>query len=104
PRGNFARDADFGAGQDGGFVAGDAGRGPSLIVWALAEGRAAAAAVDRYLMSSTTLPAPVAPPDRPLAVWARALPARAGVSAIAGWLGRPLRVLSACGPCGGGST
>ncbi|HKA97872.1 MAG TPA: glutamate synthase subunit beta [Streptosporangiaceae bacterium] len=68
PRGNFARDADFGAGQDGVFVAGDAGRGPSLIVWALAEGRAAAAAVDRYLMSSTTLPAPIAPADRPMAV------------------------------------
>jgi glutamate synthase (NADPH/NADH) small chain len=49
------------------FVAGDAGRGQSLIVWALAEGRAAAAAVDRYLMGSTTLPAPIGPTDRPLA-------------------------------------
>jgi glutamate synthase (NADPH/NADH) small chain len=68
PRGNFARDAGFGAGPDGVFVAGDAGRGASLLVWALAEGRAAAAAVDRYLMGSTTLPAPVQPADRPLAV------------------------------------
>jgi len=68
PRGNFARDAGFGAGPDGVFVAGDAGRGASLIVWALAEGRAAAAAVDRYLMSSTTLPAPITPSDRPMAV------------------------------------
>jgi len=67
PHGNFARGTDFGAGPDGVFVAGDAGRGQSLIVWALAEGRAAAAAVDRYLMGSTTLPAPIGPTDRPLA-------------------------------------
>jgi glutamate synthase (NADPH/NADH) small chain len=65
-RGNFARDAGFGAGQDGVFVAGDAGRGASLVVWAIAEGRAAAAAVDNYLMDATTLPAPVKPGDRPL--------------------------------------
>jgi glutamate synthase (NADPH/NADH) small chain len=68
PRGNFARDAGFGAGPDGVFVAGDAGRGASLLVWALAEGRAAAAAVDCYLMGSATLPAPIQPTDRPLAV------------------------------------
>ena len=49
-------------------MAGDAGRGASLIVWAIAEGRAAAAPVDRYLMSATTLPAPIEPTDRPLAV------------------------------------
>jgi glutamate synthase (NADPH) small chain len=66
PRGNFARGADFGAGQDGVFVAGDAGRGASLLVWALAEGRSAAAAVDRYLMGSTALPAPIRAADRPL--------------------------------------
>ena len=65
-RGNFDRDAGFGAGQDGVFVAGDAGRGASLVVWAIAEGRAAAAAVDRYLMGSSALPAPVSPADRPL--------------------------------------
>ena len=50
------------------FVAGDAGRGQSLIVWAIAEGRAAAAAVDAYLMGATDLPAPIRPTDRPLAV------------------------------------
>jgi glutamate synthase (NADPH/NADH) small chain len=68
PHGYFARDASFGAGPDGVFVAGDAGRGPSLIVWALAEGRSAAAAVDRYLTGSTTLHAPISPADRPLAL------------------------------------
>ena len=65
-RGNFARDAGFGAGQDGVFVVGDAGRGASLVVWAIAEGRAAAAAVDRYLMGSSALPAPIGPADHPL--------------------------------------
>jgi glutamate synthase (NADPH/NADH) small chain len=68
PRGNLARGTDFSAGPEGVFVAGDAGRGASLIVWAIAEGRAAAAAVDRYLMSATALPAPIEPTDRPLAV------------------------------------
>ncbi|MEU3655235.1 glutamate synthase subunit beta [Streptomyces sp. NPDC032161] len=48
------------------FIAGDAGRGQSLVVWAIAEGRSAAAATDRYLNGSTMLPAPVAPHDRPL--------------------------------------
>jgi glutamate synthase (NADPH/NADH) small chain len=65
-RGNFARDAGFRGGPDGVFVAGDAGRGASLVVWAIAEGRAAAAAVDAYLMGASTLPAPVRPADRPL--------------------------------------
>ena len=64
--GNFDRDDGFCGGQDGVFVAGDAGRGASLLVWALAEGRAAAAAVDRYLMGCSTLPAPVTPADHPL--------------------------------------
>ena len=49
-------------------VPGDAGRGQSLIVWAIAEGRAAAAAVDEYLTGSTTLPVPIPPTARPLAV------------------------------------
>ena len=53
---------------DGVFVAGDAGRGQSLIVWAIAEGRAAAAAVDTCLTGSTTLPAPIPPTERPLTV------------------------------------
>jgi glutamate synthase (NADPH/NADH) small chain len=64
--GNFDRDDHFGGGPAGVFVAGDAGRGASLVVWAIAEGRAAAAAVDRFLMGSSTLPAPVSPDDRPL--------------------------------------
>ena len=42
------------------------GRGQSLIVWAIAEGRASAAAVDRFLMGETALPSPVAPTDLPL--------------------------------------
>jgi glutamate synthase (NADPH/NADH) small chain len=66
-RGTIARDAEF-ATRDGIFVAGDAGRGQSLIVWAIAEGRSAAAAVDRYLMGATALPAPIAPTDRALVV------------------------------------
>ncbi|MEZ5212255.1 MULTISPECIES: glutamate synthase subunit beta [unclassified Gordonia (in: high G+C Gram-positive bacteria)] len=62
PRGNVARDAHFAAnGVPGVFVAGDAGRGQSLIVWAIAEGRSAAAAVDAYLTVSTELPAPIEP-------------------------------------------
>ncbi|WP_037908886.1 glutamate synthase subunit beta [Actinacidiphila yeochonensis] len=55
-------------GPEGVFVAGDAGRGQSLVVWAIAEGRAAAAAADRYLTGATELPAPIAPGDHPLAV------------------------------------
>jgi glutamate synthase (NADPH) small chain len=65
-RGNVARDRQYATNVPGVFVAGDAGRGQSLIVWAIAEGRAAAAAVDRYLTGSTELPSPVAPTDRPL--------------------------------------
>ncbi|MFV6029228.1 glutamate synthase subunit beta [Streptomyces sp. NPDC056264] len=49
------------------FVAGDAGRGPSLVVWAIAEGRAAAAATDRFLRGATELPSPIRATDRPLA-------------------------------------
>jgi glutamate synthase (NADPH/NADH) small chain len=52
--------------QFGLFVAGDMGRGQSLIVWAIAEGRAAAAGVDAYLMGETRLPSPVRPTDRPM--------------------------------------
>ena len=66
-RGNVARDART-MSLAGVFVAGDAGRGQSLIVWAIAEGRAAAAAVDRYLTGSTTLPVPIPPTERPLVV------------------------------------
>ena len=67
-RGNVARDASYASSVDGVFVAGDAGRGQSLIVWAIAEGRAAAAAVDAHLTGSSALPRPVDPTDRPLAV------------------------------------
>ncbi len=67
-RGNIARNSDFSTNVDGVFVAGDAGRGQSLIVWAIAEGRAAAAGVDSYLMGSTNLPSPVRATDRPLTV------------------------------------
>ncbi|GAB3162968.1 glutamate synthase subunit beta [Myceligenerans halotolerans] len=60
-RGLVARGEDYAASLPGVFVAGDAGRGQSLIVWAIAEGRAAAAAVDEYLAGGTELPAPVRP-------------------------------------------
>ncbi|MGW7445326.1 glutamate synthase subunit beta [Kitasatospora sp. NPDC054795] len=67
-RGNIARDGRFATNVDGVYVCGDAGRGQSLIVWAIAEGRSAAAAVDRYLGGKTPLPAPIRPTDRPLVV------------------------------------
>jgi glutamate synthase (NADPH/NADH) small chain len=66
-RGNIARDGQWATNVDKVFVAGDAGRGQSLIVWAIAEGRACASAVDRALTGETLLPAPVAPTDRPIA-------------------------------------
>jgi len=62
-RGNVERGDDYQSTAPGVFVAGDAGRGQSLIVWAIAEGRAAAAAVDEYLMGRTNLPSPVGPRD-----------------------------------------
>jgi len=62
-RGNVERDATYATSTPGVFVAGDAGRGQSLIVWAIAEGRAAAAEVDTFLMGETVLPAPVRPTD-----------------------------------------
>ena len=67
-RGNIARDADYATSQPGVFVAGDAGRGQSLIVWAIAEGRAAAAAVDRYLEGDTELPSPIPAHARAFAI------------------------------------
>jgi glutamate synthase (NADPH/NADH) small chain len=59
-RGNVVRDSDWSTNVPNVFVCGDMGRGQSLIVWAIAEGRSAAAAVDRSLMGSTLLPAPLA--------------------------------------------
>jgi glutamate synthase (NADPH/NADH) small chain len=67
-RGNIDRNANFESSEEGIFIAGDAGRGQSLIVWAIAEGRSAAAAVDRYLTGETQLPAPIEPTTRQLMV------------------------------------
>jgi glutamate synthase (NADPH/NADH) small chain len=66
-RGNVARDRTFATNVPGVFVAGDMGRGQSLIVWAISEGRSAAAAADAYLMETSDLPSPVLPTDRPIA-------------------------------------
>jgi len=66
-RSNIKRDKAFMTSAPGVFVAGDAGRGQSLIVWAIAEGRSAANGVDAWLTSgSSALPRPVNPTDRPL--------------------------------------
>ena len=68
-RGNIRRDASYMSSVPGVFVAGDAGRGQSLIVWAIAEGRAAANGVDAYLSGRpSALPRPINPTDRPLVV------------------------------------
>jgi glutamate synthase (NADPH/NADH) small chain len=67
-RGNIARDDRYKTNVDGVYVCGDAGRGQSLIVWAIAEGRSAASAVDEHLMGQTQLPSPIEPTARPLAV------------------------------------
>ena len=68
-RGNIARDEQFMTSVPGVFVAGDAGRGQSLIVWAIAEGRAAAAGADAWLRGGRSLlPRPIRPTARPLAV------------------------------------
>ena len=61
PGGTIERDADYMTSVPGVFVAGDAGRGQSLIVWAIAEGRSAAAGVDSYLAGSSFLPDPLEP-------------------------------------------
>jgi glutamate synthase (NADPH/NADH) small chain len=67
-RGNIARNSDWATNLEDVFVAGDAGRGQSLIVWAIAEGRAAAAAIDEWLTGETVLPKPVRPTDRPISI------------------------------------
>ena len=66
-RGNVRRDDNFMSSVPGVFVAGDMGRGQSLIVWAIAEGRSCAAGADRYLVGETNLPSPVLPTTRPIA-------------------------------------
>jgi glutamate synthase (NADPH/NADH) small chain len=67
-RGNVARDASYATSVPGVFVAGDMGRGQSLIVWAIAEGRSAAAAVDKQLcgLDRPALPVAIPPTARPL--------------------------------------
>ena len=67
-KGNIKRDSNFAANDDGVFVTGDAGRGQSLIVWAIAEGRSTASAVDRYLTGDSQLPSPIEPTTRQLMV------------------------------------
>jgi glutamate synthase (NADPH) small chain len=66
-RGNVARNDEWMTDADGVFVCGDMGRGQSLIVWAIAEGRSCASAVDRWLLGDTQLPSPILPTDRPIA-------------------------------------
>ncbi|CAB4623387.1 unannotated protein [freshwater metagenome] len=68
-KGNFGRKDSFASELDGVFVAGDAGRGQSLIVWAMAEGRAAAASIDKFLEGTTELPSPVKASDRPISIY-----------------------------------
>ncbi len=65
-RGNIVRNDNYMSNLRGVFIAGDMGRGQSLIVWAIAEGRAAAAGVDHYLMGATDLPVPIVASARPL--------------------------------------
>ncbi len=67
-RGTLPCGADWQTEAPGVFVCGDAHRGASLIVWAIAEGRSAAHAVDAYLMGESDLPEPVRPGLLPLAV------------------------------------
>lgn len=67
-RGNFRRNGKWATNLDDVFVAGDAGRGQSLIVWAIAEGRAAAASIDEYLTGNTVLPKPVRTTDRAITI------------------------------------
>ena len=65
-RGNVRRNDKWATNVEGVFVCGDMGRGQSLIVWAIAEGRATAAAVDQWLMAETRLPAPIRPNSTPM--------------------------------------
>jgi glutamate synthase (NADPH/NADH) small chain len=67
-RGNIARDENFATNVDRVFACGDAGRGQSLIVWAIAEGRSCANGVDLALQGNSNLPKPILPSTRPLLV------------------------------------
>ncbi|WP_415971818.1 glutamate synthase subunit beta [Rhodococcus sp. 077-4] len=64
-RGNVERTNEWVTNVPGVFVAGDMGRGQSLIVWAIAEGRSCAAAVDTFLQGATALPSPIVPTQAP---------------------------------------
>ena len=68
PGGTIVRDAGFKTNVPRVFCCGDAGRGQSQVVWAIAEGRSCAAAVDAWLQGGSQLPRPIRPTDRPLAV------------------------------------
>jgi glutamate synthase (NADPH/NADH) small chain len=67
-RGNVVRAENYQTNLEGVFVCGDAGRGQSLIVWAIAEGRSAAAHVDDFFRGRTELPIPISTRTRPLVV------------------------------------
>ena len=67
-RGTVEHDGSWATSVPGVFTAGDCARGQSLIVWAIAEGRSCAAAVDAHLMGGTSLPAPVRPGEKPVTV------------------------------------
>ncbi len=67
-RGNVKRDENFMTTTPGVFVCGDAGRGQSLIVWAIAEGRSAAVGVDEFLVGESRLPLAISPTTRPLTI------------------------------------
>jgi glutamate synthase (NADPH/NADH) small chain len=66
-RGSLDATGEWQTSAEGVFVAGDMHRGASLVVWAIAEGRAAAAAIHNYLGAPGDLPAPVGPSAQPLA-------------------------------------
>jgi glutamate synthase (NADPH/NADH) small chain len=67
-RGTLSCGTDWQTTTEGVFVCGDAHRGASLVVWAIAEGRAVANAVDAFLTGHSDLPSPVHPTALPLAV------------------------------------
>lgn len=68
PQGTIATDERFATSIPGVFAAGDARRGQSLVVWAIAEGRSVAHDVDAWLMGASDLPRPIEPSTRALAV------------------------------------
>ena len=68
-RGNVERDDDYQTSVPGVFACGDAGRGQSLIVWAIAEGRSCANGVDAFLQGAASpLPKPIPPTERQMLV------------------------------------